>query len=353
LTGSGLPPFLLGALMAIFAAYGPARADLSAAAQDKKPAAQPARTASRTPAARPKYRKLAPGAMRTVDPRTQLDEGYDRHDVIEVLSADPKYAERDWSQGKSPARDTVFRRDIWSLEFSFKPVRFVQADVPTPDGRMQNKLIWYLVYSVKNSTDKPVTFVPWFVLVGKDTGKVYPSRVIPLATPLIRKREDPQRPLLNTSEMTGKIAPTPPGQEATIWGVATWEDIDPATDTFAIYVQGLTNAYRWENPVGALAKGALPGSGRKFFPKTLILNFWRPGDKELEHEKEIRFEDYAWAYGELTDKGFIAKKRDPEPRVAVPAEGDAPAVPGEAVEPDAAALDEALPEGEAASDNET
>ena len=56
-----------------------------------------------------------------------------------TYSADPKYAERAWasgnSKGKSPARDTVFRRDIWSLEFSFKPVRFVprrRADARRP-----------------------------------------------------------------------------------------------------------------------------------------------------------------------------------------------------------------------------
>ena len=55
------------------------------------------------------------------------------------------------------------------------------VDEPMPDGRMQNKLVWYLVYSVKNTSDKPVTFVPYFVLVGNDTHKVYPSRVIPLA----------------------------------------------------------------------------------------------------------------------------------------------------------------------------
>lgn len=274
--------------------------------------------------------------MRVVDPQMQLEEGYERHDVVEILSADPNYAERAWargnSQGKSPARDAVFRRDVWSLEFSFKPVRFVRIDEPMPDGRMQEKLIWYLVYSVKNNSDKPVTFVPYFVLVN-DAGKVYPSRVIPLATPLIRKREDANRPLLNTSEMTGRVPPTPKGQEASVWGVATWEDIDPATDHFSIYVQGLTNAYRWVDPPGAFKQGDPPGKGRQFFAKTLILNFWRPGDKELEHEEEIRFTDYAWAYGELTAKGFIAKKPDPAPPVeAEPPAAQAPAGADEAVQ---------------------
>ena len=286
------------------------------------PGKAPAAVARTATPVRPKFRKLAPNAMRTVDPERQLDEGYERHDVTEVLAADPTYAERAWargnSQGKSPAREAVFRHDVWSLEFSFKPVRFVHVDEPMPDGRMQNKLVWYLVYSVKNTSDKPVTFVPYFVLVGNDTHKVYPSRVIPLATPLIRKREDQNRPLLNTSEMIGRIPPTAKGQETTTWGVATWEDVDPATDHFSIYVQGLTNAYRWFDPPGAYKKGNPPGTGRQFYPKTLGLNFWRPGDKEFEHEGEIRFENYGWAYGELTARGFIAKKRDPAPRVAAP-----------------------------------
>ena len=43
--------------------------------------------------------------------------------------------------------------------------------------------------------------------------------MFPLATPLIRKREDPQRGLLNTSEMIGKIAPKPKGQDPTIWNL--------------------------------------------------------------------------------------------------------------------------------------
>lgn len=313
--------------------------DGEATAQAPRPAAArppaPASVARSATPARPKFRKLAPNAMRTVDPQSQLDEAYERHDVVEVLAEDPGYAERAWargnSKGKSPARDTVFRREVWSLEFSFKPVRFVHVDEPMPDGRMQDKLVWYLVYSVKNTSDKPVTFVPYFVLVN-DAGKVYPSRVIPLATPLIRKREDANRPLLNTSEMIGRINPTPKGQDTTVWGVATWEDIDPATDRFSIYVQGLTNAYRWIDPPGVFQKGDPPGKGREFFAKTLILNFWRPGDKELEHEEEIRFVDYAWAYGELTAKGFIAKKPDP----AAPAEVEPPA---EA----AAGADEAAP----------
>ena len=120
-------------------------------------------------------------------------------------------------------------------------------------------------------------FVPRFVLVSRDTKKVYPDRLIPVAIPEIRRREDPSRPLKSTIEMADEmVPPTPKGRAATVWGVATWEDIDPATDYFAIYVQGLTNAYQWVDPPGAFTKGEPPTTGRQFYPKTLVLNFWRP-----------------------------------------------------------------------------
>jgi hypothetical protein len=54
-------------------------------------------------------------------------------------------------------------------------------------------------------------------------------------------------------------------------------------------VQGLTNAYRYEDPAGSYKKGDAPGSGRKIYKKTLQLNFWRPGDTVDPHEQEIRY----------------------------------------------------------------
>ena len=71
----------------------------------------------------------------------------------------------------------------------------------------------------------------------KDDGgftKVYPDRVIPVALDPIRLREDPQRRFLTSVEMCREI---PVGE--TLWGVATWEDIDPRIVRFSIYVSGL------------------------------------------------------------------------------------------------------------------
>ena len=40
-----------------------------------------------------------------------------------------------------------------------------------------------------------------------------------------------------------------------MWGVATWEYVDPRMDFFSIYVKGLTNAYRFADPPGAYKAG--------------------------------------------------------------------------------------------------
>jgi hypothetical protein len=99
--------------------------------------------------------------------------------------------------------------------------------------------------------------------------------------------------------------------DRSVWGVALWEDVDPRVDFFAVYVQGLSNAYQWVDPPGTYALGDPPGKGRRFLRKTLQLDFWRPGDEFGEMDYEIRFGtpegraelygveegvDYTWVY---------------------------------------------------------
>ena len=124
----------------------------------------------------------------------------------------------------------------------------------------------------------------------------YPDQVIPAAMGPIRTREDPNRRFLNTVEMVRDIQ-----VGETIWGIVTWEDIDPRTDRFSIYVSGLTNAYKWSDVTGKFKPGDPLGTGRHLLRKTLKLNFWRPGDAIDPKEKQIRFGipgelDYEWVY---------------------------------------------------------
>ncbi len=212
--------------------------------------------------------------------------------------------------------DVKFRRAIWCLEFSFKPLRMIEIDVPAAAGGSQRKLVWYLVYRVRNTGQVlkpvqgddgvytaeiakggPIRFLPQFVLESQDrlpTGqrvsKAYLDRVIPAAVAAIRQRETPGRPLLNSVEIAEQPIPVSGERiDKSVWGVATWVDVDPRIDFFSIYVGGLTNAYRWEDVPGGYQPGDLPGKGRQFARKTLQLNFWRPGDELLQNEREFRY----------------------------------------------------------------
>ncbi|RMF92885.1 MAG: hypothetical protein D6741_14440 [Planctomycetota bacterium] len=250
-------------------------------------------------------RKLAPGVLTVIKPELEYDETHDTHPIVELTTLDPSF---------TFAQNADFRRDIWGLEFAFKPVRMIYVDLPQPSGLMQRKLIWYMVYRVTNNMkvlhpvpqpdggytieeiEKPIRFVPHFVLESDEVNKRYPDRIIPLAAMAIQQREDPNIRFYNTAEMARVIQP---GE--TLWGVVTWEDVDPTIDRFSIYVSGLTNAYRWTDPPGAYKVGDPIGQGRQFTRKELKLNFWRPGDDLYEHEEEIRFGrpdqvDYEWIY---------------------------------------------------------
>ena len=267
------------------------------------------------------YRPLAPGVMISIDPMRKLEESVSRHDVVELLAVDPKF---DW------AKDIPFRHNVWALAFKFKPVRMIWIDVPQPSGYMQRKLIWYMVYSVTNTgkvmqpvedvdlpyetadkkqlcrvemVDRPIHFAPEFLFEAhvrrpdrSVLTKVYPDRVIPVAMGPIRLREDPKRRFLTSVEMCRDLA-----VGETRWGVATWEDIDPKTFQFSIYVVGLTNSYRWKDQPGGLKQGDPIGTGRKLSRKILKLNFWRPGDQYDANEEAIRYGipggvDYEWVY---------------------------------------------------------
>lgn len=264
------------------------------------------------------YRKLAPGVEQVIMPQIEGSERFSRHDIIEILTADPNFAEREYRlkdkngnpkeppvKSVSPAKNVRFQHDVWCLQFSFKPLRFREVDVPDSLGKMVRKQIWYMVYHVTNTGDKPVLFTPQFQLYSLRTKKIYPDRIIPVAIPEIRKREDPNRPLLNTVEMTREIPPAALGPEGDVWGVVTWEDIDPTTDKFSIVIRGLTNAYIWEDVAagepGAYKAGDPYGTGRTIKYKALELNFWRPSDVYHEHEDEIKFGtpgdvDYRWVF---------------------------------------------------------
>ncbi len=271
------------------------------------------------------FRQLAPGVEITIPPDRHEEETFSTHDIVEILQGIPGL---EWQPQYSPesqtlrqmATGTVFRRDIWCLEFTFKPVRMMWVDVPQAGGRMERKLIWYMIYHVRNTgehlrptkqddethaigaIDREMRFFPTFVLESHEYQKPYLDRVIPTAIQAIQQKEDPNRTLLNTVDVGSQKIPVSHGLiDRSVWGVATWEDVDPRVDTFSVSVAGLSNAYQWDDPPGAFQAGDPPTTGRQLLQKTLVLNFWRPGDEYVEDKRQIRYGipgqvDYRWEY---------------------------------------------------------
>jgi hypothetical protein len=267
------------------------------------------------PAAAPQgFRTLGPGVLTVVPPDRATDDALQRADLLEITEGYPGPL-WNWSPKLAAANTTFverarmreYPRDIWCLEFAFKPPRVMDVDVPAGDSRMQRKRIWYLVYRVRNvgwrkivtepaeggqekavrrteTFEKPVAFAPQFVLEtlepvdaaeGAAAYRGYLDRLVPSAMAAIRRREDPNRRLLDSVEiMESELAP---GEER--WGVAIWEDVDPRIDFFSIYVRGLTNAVRWrKRPDAVIQQGDTPGSDVEETLECLRLDFWRPGD---------------------------------------------------------------------------
>jgi hypothetical protein len=263
--------------------------------------------------------EFAPGILTAVPPAADREDVIGVH-VIPEIRADETLQWEPSSTTKSRtlyemAKEAVFVNDVWCLELAFKPLRMIEVDVPQPSGRLQRKMIWYMVYRVRNTgagltgkvnadgtfdtqpkaTDA-VRFIPEFALVSQDRSggqrvrKAYLDRIVPSALEPIRRRELSEGELLHSAQLpqhelrieTGRV-------QRGVWGVAMWEDVDPRIDFFSVFVRGLTNAYKWTVPPDAYKAGDPPGTGRKFIYKTLQLNFWRPGDEIDQNEREIIF----------------------------------------------------------------
>ena len=293
-----------------------------------------AQSAERGAAGQKGFRRLAPGVLTVIPPRASSDSHVIRGDLLEVTRG---LKGQEWKPQQAPGNTTLvekaknreFQRDIWCLEFAFKPPRFMDVDVPAADLSMHRKRVWYLVYRVRNTGGRrtvidpedptkrtvepfetPVRFVPHFVLeslegLSEDEGETayrsYLDRVVPNAMGPIRRREDPARELFDSASMAA--SDIPPGGER--WGVAVWEDIDPRIDFFTITVRGLTNAIRWRERAGAAFAGNMPpASEMDHALESLRLDFWRPGDDRDEVDEEMNV-GYAGMFERMTLGGKL------------------------------------------------
>ncbi|MDA1178481.1 MAG: hypothetical protein O2931_06765 [Planctomycetota bacterium] len=259
-------------------------------------------------------RQLAPGVVRVVESRAEasdtVSDTFSIHGLLE--------ASQPWTPTTVPASETlhelaqraVIHRPVWQLEFGFKPLRMLQAEWREADGSMRKGLVWYLVYYVRNTgqhlqptpqkegwetefvatpSDHAVRFLPTFVLQAHDKKKAYVDRVRPQVLQAIHAREDSEVKLHNSVDISRIVLESSDTSDGKVWGVASWLDVDPQIDFFSVYVQGLTNAYRWQElRPGEFPAGAPADLTRRIQPKTLQINFYRPGDANHQHEDEVR-----------------------------------------------------------------
>lgn len=214
-----------------------------------------------------------------------------------------KYPELAWKPNYAPVSETligkskevIFRNDVYGLEFAFKPVRMIQVN---------DKIVWYLLYRVRNvggdlrpepnkdsfgneiySDPKSVStqwvrFFPTLILNSISVKREYMDTINPAAKALIAAKERVGQPIYDSIEMQQqKIQLSTEADNHEVWGVATWEDVDPRTNFFSVRVKGLTNAQKLESRNGEI----------DYLQKVLVLHFSRPGDAVDQLEDTIRY----------------------------------------------------------------
>ncbi|TWU58029.1 hypothetical protein [Rubripirellula reticaptiva] len=267
--------------------------------------------------------RFAPGVLRVIPPAPEPDETFEGPQTLQsLLDAHPEIqfggaAHPEGEPHFDPrsrtlvemAKQVILRREIYSFEFSFKPLRHIYIDIPNQSGRMQRKLIWYMVYRVRyrGGDLRPAAdtvagvpiykrveevhyesrrFFPMLVLRNQATDKNYVDRILPTAQDKIKVREQITAPLYNSVEITRVKVPYSADDSGDgVWGVATWEDVDPNIDFISVEVFGLTNAFQQDGE----------GASAPYRRKALQLNFYRPGDTVDQTDDEIRFGVPAYA----------------------------------------------------------
>jgi hypothetical protein len=163
---------------------------------------------------------------------------------------------------------------IWCMDFKFKDPRVITVDVP---GRGR-RVCWYLWYQVINRTKEPRTFIPDFELVTLDKNTVHPDQVLPKVQEAVRMVEDQLDYLKIKNSVTIAAEPISVSKEDSgarpTTGVAIWDDVNPETTRFSIFVSGLSNGWAVTDPVGGDKEPVV----RR---KTLQLNFKRSKDIEF------------------------------------------------------------------------
>jgi len=97
---------------------------------------------------------LVPGGLTVIPPNIDYESVVNRADITELLSVlpetDPDLKDEVRFNPEAWVKDIRHVRDVWCLQFSFKPLRIIEVDIPNAEGTFDKKKVWYLVYNVAN-----------------------------------------------------------------------------------------------------------------------------------------------------------------------------------------------------------
>ncbi|MDG1874632.1 MAG: hypothetical protein P8J27_12025 [Mariniblastus sp.] len=268
-------------------------------------------------------RPLAKGVLKTIpidmDPRDMFSLPMPLPE-LQATKFTPKTIPNEETLYGQSQRVILFRENVWQYEFSFTGLRQAKLKIPTADGQLSQRNVWYMVYQIRDTgktmtfeqvkqnpefdhikndlrRDQPLaakskSFLPRFTLEGwvvsnadaatenqKYRKVAYRDTINPAVLAQIQLSEDKNQRLLDSHQMSkAKIPQARNASDPGIWGVAIWEDVDPRIDYVSVYVKGLTNAFRLNQDSNGKSK-----------LKTLQLNFWRPGDAVGQDEDWVDF----------------------------------------------------------------
>lgn len=244
-----------------------------------------------------------------------------------------------WDPSHAPSHETLiglasdrqFLRDIWCLEFAYRPPRTIEVEVPGENLEIQKERVWYLLYRVRNiavdenadvasglggsarqvvfekdeegndDLTRPTTkfinqsihFEPHFVFetheaLSRDEGLLehqdHLDRLVSSAIVPISRREKILPDMLYDSVSISE-RPIQPGEER--WGVAIWQDIDPRIDFFTVFIYGLTNSIRWRHDAEFETDLEHAPEYERRELECLRLDFYHPGDADHDDFQEV------------------------------------------------------------------
>ncbi len=244
-----------------------------------------------------------------------------------------------WDPSHAPSHETLiglasdrqFLRDVWCLEFAYRPPRTIEVEVPGKNLEIQKERVWYLLYRVRNiavdenaevasglggstrqvvfekdeagndDLTRPTTkfvnqlihFEPHFVFetheaLSRDEGLLehqdHLDRLVSSAMVPICRREKIRSDMLHDSVSISE-RPIQPGEER--WGVAVWQDIDPRIDFFTVFVYGLTNSIRWRHDAEFETDLEHAPKYERRELECLRLDFYHPGDEDHDDFQEV------------------------------------------------------------------